>query len=98
VTGGGARLPPCPWRAKPTPHDLSKTYSANRVVRGGSWNNQAQTCRAAYRNRNHPGNHWNNQGLRLAAAHPPRSSTAADPVFDLLGSHDSRKHPAAGDW
>jgi len=41
----------------------------NRVIRGGSWNNQAQNCRSAYRNRNEPGNRRNNLGFRLAAAH-----------------------------
>jgi len=37
------------------------------VLRGGSWNNQAQNCRAAYRNHRHPGNDWDNNGLRLSA-------------------------------
>jgi hypothetical protein len=35
------------------------------VVRGGSWNNNAENCRAAYRNYNAPGNRNNNYGLRV---------------------------------
>jgi formylglycine-generating enzyme required for sulfatase activity len=37
------------------------------VLRGGSWNNNANNCRAANRNRNEPGNRNNNIGLRLAS-------------------------------
>jgi formylglycine-generating enzyme len=39
----------------------------NRVVRGGSWVDRAQCCRAAYRNRRHPGYGWGALGLRLFA-------------------------------
>ncbi len=41
----------------------------NRVVRGGSWNNRAQNCRSAYRNRNEPGNRNDNLGFRCVRAH-----------------------------
>jgi hypothetical protein len=41
---------------------------ANRVNRGGSWNNNASNCRAANRNRNEPGNRNNNLGFRVALA------------------------------
>ena len=37
----------------------------NRVVRGGSWNNNPQNCRVANRNRNNPDNRNNNIGFRL---------------------------------
>jgi formylglycine-generating enzyme required for sulfatase activity len=40
---------------------------ADRIVRGGSWSNQAQNCRAACRLRRYPGNRDFPQGLRLAA-------------------------------
>ncbi|MEI6412574.1 MAG: SUMF1/EgtB/PvdO family nonheme iron enzyme [Bacteroidota bacterium] len=39
---------------------------SNRVIRGGSWNNNPQNCRVAYRNNNTPGNRNNNIGFRLA--------------------------------
>jgi hypothetical protein len=42
--------------------------NANRVVRGGSWNNDAQNARAAYRNGNHPENRWNNLGFRCLSS------------------------------
>jgi hypothetical protein len=38
------------------------------VLRGGSWNNNAQNCRSANRNRNEPGNRNDNIGFRLARA------------------------------
>ena len=44
--------------------------SAERVNRGGSWNNDAQNARAANRNSNTPDNRNNNLGLRLARAQP----------------------------
>jgi formylglycine-generating enzyme required for sulfatase activity len=37
----------------------------NRVLRGGSWNNNAENCRSAYRNNNNPDNRNNNVGFRL---------------------------------
>jgi Sulfatase-modifying factor enzyme 1 len=40
--------------------------SAHRVIRGGSWNNDAQNVRAAYRNHNEPANRNNNLGFRCA--------------------------------
>lgn len=41
---------------------------ANRVIRGGSWINDARNVRAAYRNWNHPGNRNDNLGVRLSRA------------------------------
>ncbi len=40
---------------------------SNRVIRGGSWNNDAQNLRSAQRNNDHPGNRNDNVGLRLAS-------------------------------
>ncbi|MCP5526130.1 MAG: SUMF1/EgtB/PvdO family nonheme iron enzyme [Verrucomicrobiales bacterium] len=57
-----------------------KAKRARRVVRGGSYWNNARNCRSAYRNANEPGNRNRNQGFRLAAAHPLRKE-AADPAF-----------------
>ncbi|WP_353485325.1 SUMF1/EgtB/PvdO family nonheme iron enzyme [Haliscomenobacter sp.] len=39
---------------------------SNRVLRGGSWNNNPQNVRAANRNNNTPDNRNNNIGCRLA--------------------------------
>ena len=40
----------------------------NRVLRGGSWNNNGRNVRSANRNRNEPGNRNDNIGFRLALA------------------------------
>jgi hypothetical protein len=42
---------------------------ANRVNRGGSWNNKPANVRAANRNNNEPGNRNNNLGFRLLSTH-----------------------------
>ncbi len=52
-----------------------------RVVRGGSWNNNRDNARAAYRNWNHPDNRNNNIGFRvLRSSHtlgPPSTARSA---------------------
>ena len=40
--------------------------SSNRVIRGGSWNNNADNCRVANRNNNTPDNSNNDIGFRLS--------------------------------
>lgn len=50
----------------------------NRVIRGGSWNNNARNCRAAYRNANDPRNANDNVGFRLVRAHEPAGWPAPD--------------------
>ncbi|MCB1807431.1 MAG: SUMF1/EgtB/PvdO family nonheme iron enzyme, partial [Candidatus Competibacteraceae bacterium] len=52
----------------------SRPDSAQRVNRGGSWNNKPRRVRSANRNRNTPDNRNNNLGFRLASA-PARSGT-----------------------
>jgi len=44
------------------------------VLRGGSWNNNRNNARCAYRNRNVPDNFNNNAGFRLARSHDLRLS------------------------
>ncbi|WP_373549155.1 SUMF1/EgtB/PvdO family nonheme iron enzyme [Haliscomenobacter sp.] len=44
---------------------------ANRVLRGGSWNNNAQNCRSSNRNNNQPANRNNNVGFRVLLFPPP---------------------------
>ena len=49
------------------------------MLRGGSWNNNPQNCRAAYRNRNAPANRNNNYGFRVCFrlhAHPSSGAPA----------------------
>jgi formylglycine-generating enzyme required for sulfatase activity len=45
-----------------------RAFGSNRVNRGGSWDNDAQNCRTANRNRNNASNRNNNLGFRPAAA------------------------------
>ena len=52
---------------------LAESDSANyvgsaRVLRGGSWNNNANNCRSACRNNRQPTNSNNNSGFRVAKA------------------------------
>ncbi len=68
-------------------HDHKGT---KRVLRGGSWNNNARNTRSAYRNNAHPDNRDNNIGLRLARAQPG----AGEPLLTR-----SRSRPrASGSW
>jgi hypothetical protein len=61
----------------------------HRVLRGGSWNNNRNNARCAYRNRNNPDNWNNNVGMRLVVAHvllalpemPPGNLRRARPRF-----------------
>ncbi len=39
------------------------------MLRGGSWNNNRNNARCAYRNNNHPENRNNNIGFRVVVAH-----------------------------
>jgi hypothetical protein len=43
----------------------ARIEGSNRVIRGGSWNNDAENCRTANRNNDHPDNRNNNNGFRL---------------------------------
>ncbi|MEO0444952.1 MAG: SUMF1/EgtB/PvdO family nonheme iron enzyme [Verrucomicrobiota bacterium] len=74
-----------------------KPMRANRVLRGGSWNNSAQNCRSAQRNANDPGNRNDNIGFRLLAAHP-FSEEAADPAFVPAPAGRDRGTRVARGW
>jgi formylglycine-generating enzyme required for sulfatase activity len=45
-----------------------------RLLRGGSWNNNANNCRSANRNHNAASNRNNNVGFRLLAVAPSTPS------------------------
>lgn len=57
----------------------------NRVLRGGSWNNNGRNTRSANRNRNEPDNSNNNIGFRLALAR-----TSVDSPFDQIVIQSAR--------
>ena len=50
--------------AAPT-YDVGQAHTHHRVLRGGSWNNNRNNVRAAYRNRNNPDNRNDNIGFRV---------------------------------
>jgi hypothetical protein len=51
-----------------------------RVLRGGSFNNNAQNVRCAYRNRNNPNNHNDNNGFRVILRPTSLASAAGNAV------------------
>ena len=74
-----------------------------RVLRGGSWNNNATNLRAAYRNRNEPDNRNNNIGFRVARDVEPAGAAAITvaagvPFYfriALLASAESSQAPSS---
>ncbi|MBI5630565.1 MAG: SUMF1/EgtB/PvdO family nonheme iron enzyme [Elusimicrobia bacterium] len=57
---------------------------SNRVIRGGSWSNDARNLRSANRNNDGPGDRWNNVGFRLVSSRP---------TAGCLASTDARPAP-----
>ncbi len=54
------------------PYSYGKKANAQRVLRGGSWNNKTDWLRSSARNRNNTDNRNNNLGFRVfRAASPP---------------------------
>ena len=51
-------------------HWVNGSTGSNRVIRGGSWNNDADNCRVSNRNWNGPDNRNNNVGFRPANTAP----------------------------
>ncbi len=49
---------------------------ADNALRGGSWNNNADNARCAYRNDNNPDNDNDNIGFRLATRAPRPAGNA----------------------
>ena len=56
-----------------------------RVIRGGSWNDNARNCRAANRNANDPSNRNHNLGFRFVRAQRGDGCRFTDPVLILSG-------------
>ena len=57
------------WRAWPALRAEGQVrYASSRVLRGGSFNNNDDNCRAAYRNNNRPTNCNDNNGFRLCCS------------------------------
>lgn len=52
----------------------------NRVLRGGSWNNEERNCGVAIRNNNTPDNRNHNYGFRLSNTIFVSSAGFMDPV------------------
>ena len=46
---------------------MERISGTNRVLRGGSWNNNASNCTVANRNNNNPHNRNNNNGFRVVS-------------------------------
>jgi hypothetical protein len=71
----------------------------NRVIRGGSWNNNARNCRPDNRNNNPPGNANNNLGFRLSfpsklmgmAGQPLSNRSLTQTAIDSGGENDARE-------
>ncbi len=68
--------------------------SANRVLRGGAWNNNTNNVRSSYRNNNTPDNSNNNIGFRVAStptrmdAQTTPRSVASDRAGEAIGVQD----------
>ena len=63
---------------------------SNRVMRGGSWNNNGRNVRSAYRNHNSPGNRNDNIGFRLALAHGRIGITVYDQIKPCFFFHGEK--------
>lgn len=61
---------------------------SNRVIRGGSYNNDADNCTSSYRNNNDPSNDNNNNGFRLACSAAPQERTAVPVGNQFLRKQD----------
>ena len=69
---------------------------ANRVIRGGSWNDNARNVRSAYRNGNHPGNRNDKLGFRCARAHDRTGPSGLEQAGRLAIAPPMAKPQAAG--
>jgi hypothetical protein len=75
---------------------VTTVSGSNRVIRGGSWNNDARNCRSAYRNNDAPGNRNDNLGFRLLSTGLSRRGRFTDLLRVLQAM--SRPSSCAGRW
>ena len=61
--------------------------ASNRVLRGGSWNNNGRNVRSAYRNHNEPDNRNNNTGFRLSQLTPCQAAGMDQPIVLSAEAH-----------
>jgi hypothetical protein len=90
VSRGAPTRPALESRGKWSDGTRKQGDAPNRVLRGGSWNNNANNARSANRNRNNPNNRNNNNGFRLASTGRPewrgvRLPPASAPVQPAFG-------------
>jgi formylglycine-generating enzyme required for sulfatase activity len=62
----------------PLSHVTDPEGPSNRVLRGGSWNNNARNIRSANRNRNNPDNRNSNIGFELPALQLPKNQAVPE--------------------
>ncbi len=76
----------------------SRHKGSNRVLRGGSWNNNGHYLRSAYRNNNAPDNRNHNTGLRLAGAlsNTEGGGSINQPIFPGHYGGRSKAHGRTG--
>ncbi|MGH7492722.1 MAG: SUMF1/EgtB/PvdO family nonheme iron enzyme [bacterium] len=85
----------CQFRGNSLTKRGNTHMGANRVYRGGSWNDNARNVRAANRNNWHPGDGNSNLGFRCARAHPRTGRFVPDPavILSAIAAANSNKPP-----
>jgi hypothetical protein len=76
--------------------DGCRENGAKRVIRGGSWNDNARNCRSANRNANDPGNRNNNLGFRCARAQAEAGWPLSEQTFVPVIPNEMTKPSGGG--
>ena len=69
---------------------------SNRVIRGGSWNNNAENCRSANRNNNTPDRRNRNIGFRLLSSAQWPDEIRRIPLLGRVRPGAGRQHQRRG--